>query len=784
MSQREPHSQLQSIDRRKLLLQGLFLIALTYLIYSPAFFGGLIFDDIGHLFQDRRIRSFAGLIKIWLHPTQDYQHQYYPLTSTTFWLMHQLWQFNTLGYHLVNIGFHACNALLLWRLLKLLHVPGSYWAAMFFAVCPVNVQSVAWIIELKNVQSCFFYLASAVMFVQMRQEREKVRWGLYVLAIVFFACALLSKAATSSLPAGLLLILLWKRQGTFKRDAALLIPFVIMGASFAVWVKGLEENFSGAGVDLGLSTADRWALFGQTLWFYARQLLLPIDLRFVYPKWEVNAAELLQWLPTAGVVIVIAILVKMIKRWGLGPLMGMLYFVIAIGPLAFVSVAYMRYSYVANHWVYWASMGFLTLFATAVFQMIPHHKARVVIMLALVLLMGGRSWSHTPVYQSPTRMWRHVLDAYPQLSLAHLNYANDIRKTDVDLGFKHYQFAMLYNPYDYRPRFGLGTLYLQQGNPQLCRFYTTQALLYNPYAQNVQYQNARCLIVLGQVDKGQNVLEKLLKRNPDHFESIVLLAHVYLIQNRVDDAAKLADHAVVIDPTDKQTLGVIGMIQARQGEFESAKENLLKAVSSNPKFFDGLLTLGVINHQQGNLGAAQMYYQRVLDNEPLSTPANEKLGLLLWEQGHWQQAMTHCLIPYRADASRVLAGRRAADAMGHLGQIDDALKLFREIYQQGNRSPQLLNELAWVLAIKADPKALMLARQTAEMTHHQVALVLDTLATAYAATGDFEQAVTWSQKALEIAKANGEKQLAAGIQMRLERFKQQRPWTDYPRTPN
>ncbi len=772
------------VDRRNLMLQGLFLVAVTYLIYSPAFFGGFIFDDVGHLYEDRRIRTFAGLIKIWLHPTQDYQHQYYPLTSTTFWLMHLLWQFNTLGYHLVNIAFHACNALLLWRLLMLLKVPGSYWAAMFFAVCPVNVQSVAWIIELKNVQSCFFYLASAVTFVLMHQEKEKFRWGMYVFSIVLFACALLSKAATSSLPAALLLILIWKRQGTFKRDALLLIPFVIMGGGFAVWVKGLEENLSGAGVDLGLSLADRWVLFGQTLWFYARQLVLPIDLRFVYLKWEVDAGQALQWLPTLGVVITIGILVGMIKRWEVGPLMGMLYFIIAIGPLAFVSVAYMRFSYVANHWVYWASMGFLALFATALYQVLPHRTWRVVIMLGLVCAFGARSWAHAHLYKSASDTWTHVLKANPSLSLAHLNLANGLRHEDVDRSFKHYQLALKYNPHSYRARFGLGTLYLQQGHPELCRFYTSQAILYNQISPYVHYQNARCLIVLGQVEKGQKVLEKVLKRNPDQFESIVLLAHVYLIQNRVDDAADLADRAVEIDPTDKQTLGIIGMIQARQGRFEQAKQNLLKAIIDNPKFNDGLLTLGVINHQQGNLGAARMYYQRVLDNHPQNTPANEKLGLLLWEQGHWQEAMDHCLTAYRADPSRVLAGRRAADAMGNLGQVDQALNLYREIYEQGDRSPQLLNELAWTLALKSDPKAVTLAQQTAKMTDYQVALVLDTLATAYAGTGDFDQAVHWTQKAMEIAKTNGENQLAIGLEARLKRFEQHQSWANYSRTPN
>lgn len=488
---------LKQVDYRGLLLKALFLIAAVVLIYSPAFFGGLVFDDIGHLRDDRRLRTFAGLLKIWLYPEQDYQHQWYPLTSTTFWLMHWLWGFHTLGYHLVNICFHTCNALLLWRLLKQLSVPGSYWAAMLFAVHPVNVQSVAWIIELKNVQSCFFYLVSAVLFVHMIQQRGKIRWGWYALSVLFFALALLSKAATSSLPLGLLLILFWKRRETFWRELVWLIPFLVMGVFFAGYVKNLEENFSSGELDLGMNMADHGALFGQTLWFYAQQLVLPVELRFVYPKWKLDGMQIMQWLPNVGVILTLALFFKLRKKWGWGPLVGLLYFIMAVGPLAFVSVAYMRFTYVANHWVYWASIGFLALMATAVYQMFRHPQMRLAVMLMMVLVLGTRSWCHAHIYKNQITLWRHVLQAYPTLTIAHLNLANALRQENTTASFAHYQLGLVYDPHSYNCRFGLATLYLSQGNATLCRFYTTQALIYYPQHPYFRYQNARAKIALG-----------------------------------------------------------------------------------------------------------------------------------------------------------------------------------------------------------------------------------------------------------------------------------------------
>ncbi|MBL4701773.1 MAG: tetratricopeptide repeat protein [Phycisphaeraceae bacterium] len=766
---------------QNLILQAMFLIALTFIVYSPSFFGSFIFDDIGHIFEDRRLRTFSGLMKIWLYPFEDYQHQYYPLTSTTLWLAHSLWGFKTLGFHLINVSLHSFNALLLWRLLSQLKVPGGYWGAMIFAVSPVNVQSVAWIIELKNVQSCFFYLASAVIFVQMLPQMGRRRWALYGLSLGLFILALLSKAATSSLPLGLLLILFWKRRETFWRDFLLLIPYAIIGGGFASFVKHLEENFSGAGVDLHLSLADRWVLLGQTLWFYASKLVLPIDIRFIYARWQVDATQMLQWLPTLGLILVLGLFVKMRKKWGNGPLVGLLYFFAAVGPLVFMTVAYMRFSYVANHWVYWASLGFTALMATAVAQIFTHQKLRVAVMLVIVCALGTRSWFHAHLYEGPTAIWSHVLEANPVESMAYLNLANDLRKTDTDKSSRMYQLALTYSPYSHRSLFGLGTLYLVNNQPELCRFYTTQALFYSPGDYRIQFQNARARIVLGQVDECQKLLEKILKRKPDQFESIVLLAHVYLIHGRVEDARKLADQAIEIDPEDHQTRGIVGMIQARDGLFEEAKGNLLNSIMRNPKFSDGLLTLGVINHQQGHLGIAIMYYRRALAVNDDAVAANEKLGLALWEQGHWAEALMHCRKAYDLDTARILAGRRAADALGHLGRMDEAKMLFEKLQTSQARSPQLINERAWLLAVMGKPESLPLALQVAQMTQHQVALVLDTLAAAYATTGDFKNATHWCNEALVITGKSGEATLEVGLKARLKSYEQKQRWSSYSR---
>src|SRR5580658_7335890 len=117
------------------------------------------------------LRSVDGLTRMWMEPGAV--PQYYPLTHTSFWIEYHLWQLNQFGYHLVNVLLQAVNAILLWNVLQRLRIPGAWLAAALFAVHPVDVESVAWITERKNVLSCTFYLSAVLAYLRF------YRWDLF-----------------------------------------------------------------------------------------------------------------------------------------------------------------------------------------------------------------------------------------------------------------------------------------------------------------------------------------------------------------------------------------------------------------------------------------------------------------------------------------------------------------------------------------------------------------------------------------------------------------------------
>ena len=157
-----PLSAATSYSRQDV-LAFLVLGLLVVVSYLPAMlWGGFVWDD-NLCIKVEPVREVSGLWQIWFSPSAiEEEKHYWPLVYTTFWLEHKLWGFAPAGYHIVNVLLHLANTLLLWHLVRRLAVPGAWMVAAVFAVHPLHVESVAWIIERKDVLSALFYLAAVL----------------------------------------------------------------------------------------------------------------------------------------------------------------------------------------------------------------------------------------------------------------------------------------------------------------------------------------------------------------------------------------------------------------------------------------------------------------------------------------------------------------------------------------------------------------------------------------------------------------------------------------------
>ena len=449
---------------------GMFglLVCLTFAAYLPAMQGSPVWDDNNHLTRPE-LQSLAGLGRIWFDLGAT--AQYYPLLHSAFWVEHTLWGDAVLGYHLTNIALHALSACLVVMIVKRLALPGAWLAGFLFALHPINADAVAWISEQKSTLSGAFYLASAFVYLHFDRTRRKSQ---YALALGLFVMALLSKTVTATLPAALLVVFWWQRgRLDAKRDVLPLVPWFALAVPMGLFTAWVERKYIGAkGTEFALTAAQRIVVAGRSIWFYIEKLLFPADLAFQYPRWKIDSAAWQQDLyPLAA--IALGLFLWSFARRNRGPIAGFLFFAGTLFPvLGFLNVYPFRYSYVADHFQYLASLGIIIPVASVITTASrPGSFGRVGGIASVVLLgvLAVLTWQQSGTYQDDETLYRASLARYPGSWLAHNNLGSILvlRPGEIDNAIGEYEAAIKLEPAAPEPHFNLGAALVRTGSDEL-----------------------------------------------------------------------------------------------------------------------------------------------------------------------------------------------------------------------------------------------------------------------------------------------------------------------------
>jgi len=579
----------QSLSTNRMFLAGL-LIALTLVAYGPTLDAGFIWDDDDYVTENPTLRTADGLRRIWL----DYgaTPQYYPMVHTSYWLEYQLWGLEPAGFHAVNVLLHTVGAMLLWAVLAALGLPGAWFAAAIFALHPVHVESVAWITERKNVLSGVFYLASLHAYLRSaglgrKAVDEHRATRLYAFSLACFAAALLSKTVTGSLPAVILLLVWWRRGRVGWSDVQPLIPYFLLATGFGLLTARLETQHVGAvGWEWDLSFVDRVLIAGRALWFYAGKLVWPTQLSFNYPRFEIDSGDFVAWLYPAAAVAVVIVAWSLRARFGRGPLVAVLIFAGSLFPaLGFFDVYPMRYSFVADHFQYLASVGLIALFAAFAANAAPRKLRQQVGRLAggrfvpevvcagLVLaLLTGMSWRQSHVYHDVETLWRDTLAKNPDswLALGHL-----------------------------------GTIAEERGR----------------FDEAIEYFRASARV------------------EPRQHEAHNNLGNALRLRGELDDAAAAVERSLAAQPSYGLAHNSLGLIRHDQGEFAEAVRSFERALELDPDFAAAQTNLGITLVAVGDLDAAIARHRAALEIAPDLVAARTNLASALIERGDLDEAV-------------------------------------------------------------------------------------------------------------------------------------------------
>jgi tetratricopeptide (TPR) repeat protein len=664
------------VGRNVLVLATLLLT--TLLAYQPAWSGGILWDDEGHLTR-AELASAGGLSRIWFEPGAT--QQYYPVVHTAFWIMNALWGHATTGYHLVNILLHATSAWLLWLLLRRLSIPGGLIAAAVFALHPVHVESVAWITELKNVLSGVFYLSAFLFYTRWLDDRRPRTWWT---AFVLFALAVFSKTVTVTLPAAVLVVIWWRHgKVDLARDGRPLIPFFVLGIAAGLMTVWMERTFIGAqGAEFELSALQRVLLAGTVPWFYLGKLLWPADLIFIYPRWTIDPGSVAWWIPAAVLGLVTAAAWS-IRRRSRTPLAVILLFVGTLFPaLGFFNVYPFRFSFVADHFQYLASIAIIVGLAALWGQ------TRVRPRSDPSPPPGVRPGSDP----APSPGVRRGSDPVTAVSAAGVKRGSDPSPSS---GVKRGS-----DPTDagVRPRSDpgsaevvlavvvavvLGVLTWQQAHA-----YSDAETLYrdtiarNPSAW-IAHNNLASLLLAGEpprerIEESIGHLQRAIDLKPDYAEAHYNLGTALERLERRDEAVAAYSRALALAPGERRVLQRLAAVthdrasarleQALQlenaGRLEEALRIYEDAVGIDASRAVIHRSIGRVNQKLGRVDAAVAAYGRALRADPASFETHNDLGVLLAQSGRLREALRHFqeavkLRPSDPDARRNLAQAEA-----------------------------------------------------------------------------------------------------------------------------
>ena len=592
----------------------------------------MLWDDASHVTR-LDLRTLHGLWRIWfdLGATQ----QYYPLLHSAFWVEHSVWADAVAGYHLVNVALHAFAACLVVRIARRLALPGAWLAGLCFALHPISVEAVAWISEQKSVLSGAFYLAAALVYLRFDDLHydDSRRPSRYLAALGLFVLALLSKTVTATLP-GALLVVLWWRRGRleWKRDVRPLIPWFVLGASAGLFTASVEKTYIGAsGADFALTPVERLLLAGRAIWFYAGKVVWPANLTFFYPRWNVDSAV---WWPYGfplGVLAVALGLWRLARRMR-GPLAGFLIFAGTLFPaLGFFNVYPFRYSYVADHFAYLASLGIIVPVAAGVSKV---SRGRAWLPAILAAVLGVLTWRQAGTYRDEETLYRETLARNPGAWLAHNNLGNFLlaipgRRAEA---VAHFQAALSLKPDFWEAHLSMGNALLEMPgrlDDAIAQYEIAARLA--PDSERAQSNLGNALLQTGRTAEAIAHLEAALRIQSGNAEAHNGLGNAFILQpGRLPDAIAEYRAALRANPNLVEAHNNLGRALALSGRLPDAIAEFQAAIRLGPDYWSAHSNLGnALSQLPGRLPDAIAEYETALRIRPDSAAAHNNLGYAL-----------------------------------------------------------------------------------------------------------------------------------------------------------
>jgi Flp pilus assembly protein TadD len=491
-----------------------------------------------------------------------------------------------------------------------------------------------------------------------------------------------------TLPAALLAVLWWKRGRIgWKRDVAPLVPFFAIGIISGVFTMWVERRFiiGVAGGEFNLAFIDRCLIAGRAVWFYLYMLLWPTNLIFIYPRWHIDAAAVWQYLFPAAFLLAAVLFWKLRNRTR-APMAVLLYFAVTLFPaLGFFNVYPFRYSFVADHFQYLASIGPMAAAAAIIVQgtgLLQERLRRPTLRLFCGMLLSVLfllSWKQSGMFSDAETLYRTTVARNDNCWWAHNNLGlllTDMGRTDEALA--HYLKVLEINPNDIETHNNLGVFLEKMGRPDEALAHYRKALEINPNHAEAHNNLGVLLEKMGRPGEASAHYRKAMEINPNSAEAHYNLGILLAKMGRTDEALAHYRETLEINPNHTGAHNNLGVLLEKMGRTDEAMAHYRKAVEINPNYGSAHYNLGFLFADMGRTDEAIAHYRKAVEIDPSHAEAHNNLGVLLANMGRTDEAVAHYRKALEINPDAIDPLQNCALALVQKGQLTDATSILRK----------------------------------------------------------------------------------------------------------
>jgi tetratricopeptide (TPR) repeat protein len=482
----------------------------------------------------------------------------------------------------------------------------------------LQVESVAWISELKNTLSAVFYLGAAIAYLRFDQTRTILA---YLVACGLFVLALLSKTVTGTLPGALLVIFWWQRgRLSWTKDVLPLVPLFLLGICGGMITAWWELKLNHCeGPEFTFTFVERILIAGRTVWFLFCKLFWPTNLTFIYPRWQINSAVWWQYLyPFSAVALLV--LAWAVRHRTRAPLAAALLFGGTLFPImGFFSLYTFRYSLVADHYQYLACLGIIALVSGGIAVLLDRTRgwekmAGQTVCLALLAVLAVLSYQQCRMYADAETLYQTTIERNPECWMAHdlLGHSLALRG-QIDEAIAQYRAALTIKPDDTEGRVSLGNILGRRGQVDEAIAHFQAALKARPDYAEAHNSLGAVLASRGRFDEAIVQYEEALQTKPNYSEALNNLGIALASRGKLEEAIARYQAALAIRPNVAEVHNNLGVALARHGQVDDAIRQYQAAVKIEPGFAGAYKNLGNALAGCGRISEAIEIYQKALN---------------------------------------------------------------------------------------------------------------------------------------------------------------------------